>query len=203
MCNYCGQIKKSIISGFFVLLPLLLLLIILDETLAIISEAVSPIATKVPGKELLGVDLATWLSVFLVIMSFWIVGFIASTGFGRRVGVWVDRSILGHIPGYHLVKSVSEQFSGKSEDVLLSPALFTTDNISWRYAFILEEFDDKYYSIFVPIAPTVMVGAVHYILKDNVKELDIPPSKVIDCLMKWGIDSKKMINIDSYLCDKK
>lgn len=201
MCRYCYQIKKSIIDGFFVTLPILLLLLILDETISFISEVMSPLAEKVPGRELLGVDLATWLALLLVIILFWIVGSIAATRFGKSVGDWTDRSILGHIPGYTLVKSISKQFSGKSEEVLLSPALFSTDKISWRYAFILEEFDDKYYSIFVPISPTVMAGSVHYILKDYVKKLDIPPSKVIDCLMKWGIDSKKMINIDSYLRD--
>lgn len=194
-----NTIKRAIISGFFSLLPVLLILIILDETFLLVSEVTEPLAHYLPGKEILGIGLSSWLVLLLILLVFMLVGFASRTRVGENIGNWVDDNVMRHLPGYQMLKSISQQFSGNGEEILLSPALFNTNMGTWMFAFILDEYEDDYYSIFVPTAPTPLVGTVQYVNKSRVKKLDVAPGKVIDSLMKWGIDSKKMFNPMDYI----
>lgn len=194
-----NTVKRAIINGFFSLLPVLLILIILDETFLLVNQIVEPLAHYLPGKELLGIGLSSWLVVLLILFAFLLVGLVSRTRFGENVGIWVDDNVMRHLPGYQMLKSISKQFSGQGEEILLSPALFNTNQGTWMFAFILDEYENDYYSIFVPTAPTPLMGTVQYVSKSRVKKLDVAPGKVVDSLMKWGIDSKKMFNPMDYI----
>jgi len=194
-----NTVKRAIINGFFSLLPVLLILIILDETFLLVNQIVEPLAHYLPGKELLGIGLSSWLVVLLILFVFMLVGLVSRTRFGENLGIWVDDNVMRHLPGYQMLKSISKQFSGQGEEILLSPALFNTNQGTWMFAFILDEYENDYYSIFVPTAPTPLMGTVQYVSKSRVKKLDVAPGKVVDSLMKWGIDSKKMFNPMDYI----
>lgn len=208
MNKYCGDvnmskimnlIKSAIVDGFFVLLPVLLIYLILEETYTLIYEIVEPLAHQIPGKDILGIGVSSWLVILTILLLLLLVGLVMRTGIGKLLGSWIDENILSHIPGYELLKSVSKQFSGKSEEILLSPAIFSSDMGTYMFAFILDEYEDGFYSLFVPMAPTPMMGTVQYVKSSRVKRLDIPPGQVIDSLMKWGIGSKAMFNLQDYI----
>lgn len=191
-------VKSVLITGFFTLLPVLLILLILDETYTLLYGIVAPLAEQLPGKDILGIGISSWLVFLIIILLFMLVGIVMHTATGKRIGNWASENIMSHIPGYQLLQTISSQFSGESEEILLSPAIFESGTGIYMYAFILDE-HDNYYSLFVPMAPTPMMGTVQYVEKSLVKRLDIPPGRVLDNLMKWGIDSKKMFNLSDYI----
>lgn len=201
MRNSINLLKTAIVKGFFSLLPVLLILLILDETFVLISDVLGPFAGDSQGIRFLGMSLTSWLVLLGIPLLFMTVGFISQTKVGARIGMWFDENIMSHMPGYRLLKSVSEQFGGSGQEILLSPALFRTDMDTWMFAFILDEWPGEYYSLFVPTAPTPMMGTVQYVKKERVRKVDIPPAKLIDNLMKWGIDSKSMFDLQKHIKD--
>lgn len=199
MYKLLNLIKSAIIDGFFVLLPVLLIVLILDETYTLIYEVVEPLAHQIPGKEILGIGISSWLVFLTILLLFMLVGLVTRTRLGKKLGGWIDKNIMSHFPGYELLRSISKQFSGKSEEMLLSPAVFNTDTGTYMIAFILDEYENGFYSIFVPMAPTPMMGTVQYVEGSRVKKLDVPPGQILDCLMKWGIGSKAIFNLSDYI----
>jgi len=51
MRKIANLIKKAIIDGFFVLLPLLLLYVILKKAYTVTYAVVEPLARKIPGND--------------------------------------------------------------------------------------------------------------------------------------------------------
>ena len=46
----------------------------------------------------------------------------------------------------------------------------------------VEEHEEGDFSVLLPTAPNPTVGAIYYIKKDRVHQLDVPPSQVINCI---------------------
>jgi len=128
-----------------------------------------------------------------------LVGFVFRTRLGNSLANWGYKNITSHIPGYQTLQLISNKFSGKNEEMLLSPALFSTDMGTYMIAFILDEHDNGFYSIYVPLVPTPLVGTVQYVECSRVKKLDVPPGKILDVLMKWGFGSKAVFNLSDYI----
>lgn len=199
MQNIFSHIKNAVIDGFFALLPFLLIILVLEETFSLIDNITQPLVDKLPGNEFLGIGLSSWIVFGIILVTFLLVGLLSRSRVGEQIGNWVDDNIMRHIPGYQLLKSISQQFSGKGKELLLSPALFTTDMGTWMFAFILDEYENDYYSLFVPSAPTPMVGTVQYVPKSRVKKIDVPPGHVVDSLMQWGINAREVVNPLDYI----
>jgi len=59
-------------------------------------------------------------------------------------------------------------------------------------AFIIEEFDDGRFTVFVPSAPTPISGSVYILTPDRVHPVDVPFTNAIKVLSRWGSGSKEL-----------
>jgi uncharacterized membrane protein len=60
-------------------------------------------------------------------------------------------------------------------------------------AFIIEEFDDGRFTVFVPSAPTPVSGSVYVLTGDRVHPLDVPLTRAIKTIAQWGSGSKDLV----------
>jgi MFS family permease len=60
-------------------------------------------------------------------------------------------------------------------------------------AFIIEEFEDGRFSVFVPSAPTPFSGSVYILTPERVHPVDIPFTHAIKALSRWGSGSKELV----------
>jgi uncharacterized membrane protein len=64
-------------------------------------------------------------------------------------------------------------------------------------AFIIEEFEDRRFTVFVPSAPSPLSGSVYihvYILTpERVHPVDVPFTHAIKSLSRWGSGSKELV----------
>lgn len=194
MKTLLDNMKKAIIDGFFIVLPALLILMLLEETLQMLNEIAKPVAAQIPVNNLLGINTSTWLAILLILFLLFFVGTIAHTAMGLRVGDWLTNNLLYRLPGYKLVHTISRQFAGTETDSLFAPAIVSMPLDTEVIAFITEEHDSGDYTILIPNAPTPMVGTIHFVKRDKVRKIDVPLNKVIDCVMKWGIGSAEIFS---------
>ena len=64
------------------------------------------------------------------------------------------------LPGYSLLRSLTQRLAGDSEEEAWKPALVEIED-ALVPAFIIEELDDGRFTVFVPSVPTPLAGAVY------------------------------------------
>jgi uncharacterized membrane protein len=60
-------------------------------------------------------------------------------------------------------------------------------------AFIIEEFDDGRFTVFVPAAPTPFSGSIYILTPERVHPVDVPFTHAIKSLSRWGSGSKELV----------
>ncbi|MGH8626943.1 MAG: hypothetical protein ACREYC_17340 [Gammaproteobacteria bacterium] len=60
-------------------------------------------------------------------------------------------------------------------------------------AFIIEEFEDGRYTVFVPSIPTPLAGAVYILDRKRVHPLDVPFTEALKAVSRWGSGAKDLV----------
>jgi uncharacterized membrane protein len=60
-------------------------------------------------------------------------------------------------------------------------------------AFIIEEFPDGRYTVFVPSIPTPLAGAVYVLDRNRVHPLDVPFTEALKTVSRWGSGAKDLV----------
>jgi uncharacterized membrane protein len=60
-------------------------------------------------------------------------------------------------------------------------------------AFIIEEFDDGRFTVFVPAAPTPFSGSIYILTPERVHPIDVPFAHAIRSLSRFGSGSKELV----------
>jgi uncharacterized membrane protein len=106
------------------------------------------------------------LSLLLVLIVCFI-GVAVRTGAGRVIRERIEKSLFERIPGYAVVRSLTQRLAGTGEENAWKPALVEIED-ALVPAFIVEECDDGRFTVFVPSVPTPLAGAVYILSRDRV-----------------------------------
>ena len=181
MRGFRDFVVSSLVGGLLVLVPLDLASLPLLTAAKSLAGLVKPIAGLlpdwVPGDRL--------LSLLLVLLVCFLVGASLRTRIGRRTRARVERSVFERVPGYNLLRSLTQQVAGEGEERVWKPALVEIED-ALVPGFIIEEFEDGRYTIFVPSVPTPFAGAVYVLGPERVHPLDVPFTVAIKSISRWG-----------------
>ena len=132
------------------------------------------------------------LSVLLVLIVCFLIGLMVRSPRGRAAWGRMENSLFKRIPGYGLLRSLTQQLSGKAQDQAWKPALAEIEE-ALVPAFIIEEHEDGRFTIFVPSVPTPLAGAIYILSTDRVHPLDVPFTRAIKVISRWGSGSKDLV----------
>ena len=107
------------------------------------------------------------------------------TGAGLRAKNTLERSVLEKIPGYALVRGLTERVSGDEREGAFRPALVEIEE-ALAPGFIIEELDDGRYTVLVPSVPTPAAGSLLILARARVHPLDVPFTQAVKVISKWG-----------------
>jgi uncharacterized membrane protein len=181
-------IVTSLAGGFLIILPIYLSVLLLLKAMKAVAGLARPIATLLP--EWLPAEKV--LSFLLVLIVCFLVGAAARTPGGRAARERIEKSVFVRLPGYALFRSLTQQLAGSVEEHVWKPALAEIEE-ALVPAFIIEEFGDGRYTVFVPSAPTPVSGSVYILTPDRVHPLDVPFTQAIKSLSRWGSGSKELV----------
>ena len=185
--------KTTIIGGFFIVLPAAILLFVIGKGVAVLVAAVAPIVEDMTIREIGGIGVATLLSILLLLALCFVTGLLVRTRLGRLAGGWVEGKIFQRIPGYGMIRSLTQRFTGV-KGTEFSPALVDLYGTDTRSpAFIVEEHEDGGYTIFMPLAPTPTIGQVHFVPRERVRKVEAPFGDVVNTFVHWGVGSEKLL----------
>ncbi|KPK31710.1 MAG: hypothetical protein AMK70_11940, partial [Nitrospira bacterium SG8_35_1] len=97
--------------------------------------------------------------VLLIGLSF-ILGLIMMSDIGRRFGDWIERIILGRIPGYNAIKNLITGFASSQQESSFKPALLKSSDGGKEFVYIVEDHGDGNCTIMQPWTPTPFAGSI-------------------------------------------
>ena len=132
------------------------------------------------------------MSLVLVLALCFLVGVAVRTRAGRAARERMERVFFERLPGYGLLRSLTQRLAGDGEENTWQPALAEIED-ALVPAFIIEELDNGRFTVFVPSVPTPLAGAVYILSRERVHILDIPFTQAIRSVSRWGSGSKDLV----------
>jgi uncharacterized membrane protein len=163
-------IKSTLLTGFLILLPLLLLWLALGQIFQLLVALVDPIVPLLPKAFFSGTHLPGVLSAVLLFIAAAIVGLIARSALAGVVGAAFERSVLAKLPMYPMLKSLSESFLDVNSSNF-RPALLMADDGSAAPCYVVEECADGLVAVLLPWSPTSFAGLVKLVPRQSLRLL--------------------------------
>lgn len=179
---------RAVFSGLLILIPLYLAVLLLLKGMKTVAGLVRPFALLLPD----WIPAETALSLVLVLVICFIIGAAVLTRAGQAARNRIERTFFERIPGYALLRGLTQQMAGKSRENIWRPALLDSDD-GLLLAFIIEEFADGRYTVFVPSIPTPLAGAVYVVNRSRVHPLDVPFTDALKTVSRWGSGAKDLV----------
>jgi uncharacterized membrane protein len=181
-------VANALVGGVLVMLPIYLAVLLLLKGLQSVVGLVRPLAAVLPASA----PARDLLSLLLVLIACFAVGFAVRTRAGRAARERMESSIFGRLPGYALFRSLTQRLAGKSDENVWKPALAEIED-ALVPAFIIEELDDGRFTVFVPSVPTPLAGAVYILARERVHPVDVPFTQAIRSVSQWGSGSRDLV----------
>ena len=192
MKNLLQFLRTTLVGGILFLVPILVVVFLVEKALVLAHKIVAPLAEHLPIESLLGLKTPVFLAVALLVLFCFIAGLFARTVVARRSTLWLETSVLAHLPGYEFFKSVGANFLG-AEDKGAYPVVLARIEDAWQLAFLVERLADGQVAVFVPGVPNPQSGSVYYLTEDRIKPTDIPAAAALKCLKRSGVGSKELL----------
>jgi uncharacterized membrane protein len=109
--------KTTLIGGLLVVLPIYLSILLLAKTLAGIFALLSPVTATIPA----GAQFRQIIALMIVLAVCLVAGLVVRTSAGLRAKNALERSVLGKIPGYALVRGLAERLGGDAGEGTFQP----------------------------------------------------------------------------------
>jgi uncharacterized membrane protein len=198
-------LTSTVVSGFVVLLPAMVMGWLLYFLYGFISPIVDPLAKLIspwvePAARLITtqfqleriVSFLTVIASMLVLM--FIIGLIVRTAIGRVIGHLLETRFLSIAPGYNIIKEVVKQFSGDRPNPFSKACLVEIfDSKTMVTAFVIDSHDCGISTIFVPTGPNPTSGFVLHVPTARVYAIPTPVPEVMKSIIACGIGSAPLI----------
>ncbi len=194
------HIKKTFITGFFVLIPLLatiyIIYLVVSSIDAIISPLIKNIVASIAGKEIY--IPGTGFIIFIVIT--YLTGILASNYFGKKL-LFYGEFVLHKIPFvkgiYKSLKDIFQTFSFESTKAFKEVALIKMPGDGRFFiGFITKTFQTKdhreFCNVFIPTTPNPTSGFLIIAEKDDMIVLDMTPEEAIKYIISLGLTQKHL-----------
>jgi len=190
--------KKYLLTGLLVLVPLVITLWVLSFIIGILDQSLLLLPIAWHPDNLLGVHIPG-LGVILTVVVVLVTGLLVRNVFGQRLLSWWEH-VLRRIPFvnaiYNSVKQVSDTLLSESGNAFGKVLLVRYPHAeSWSLAFqtsVPAEVTrrlagEAYVGVFVPTTPSPVNGFYFYVKKSETIELDISVDAAFKAIVSMGV----------------
>jgi hypothetical protein len=103
----------------------------------------------------------------------------------------VEALVLSKVPGYELLKGMSESLVGLEDASAYPVVILTLDDVG-QIALLIEEGDDGLVTVFVPDSPSPRSGGVFFVKREVITRVDVPLPVAMKCLKNFGGGSAEL-----------
>jgi uncharacterized membrane protein len=177
-----------LVAGALVVAPTYLAVLLLLKGFKSLAGIMKPFANLLP--KWLPADQV--LSLLVLLVGCFLIGAALRTQIGHRLWNRLEKSFFDRMPGYALIRSLTQRLAGEDREAAWKPALAEVEE-ALVPAFIIEELGDGRFTVFVPSIPTPLAGAVYILNAERVHPLNVPFTQAIKTISRWGSGSKDLV----------
>jgi len=181
-------ITSTVVGGLFVVVPVYLAVLLMLKGMKSVGTLVQPFAALLPD----WIPAQALFSVLLVLALCCLVGIAVRTRSGRAVRERLEVVFFERLPGYGLLRSLTQRLAGDTNEEAWKPAMVEIED-ALVPGFIIEEHDDGRFTVFVPSVPTPLAGAVYVLNRERVHIVDVPFTQAIRAISQWGSGSRNLV----------
>ena len=179
---------KALFRGLLIVVPVYLAILLLLKGMQSVGKLVVPLTALLPD----WIPAQELLSLLLVLAICALIGATVGTRIGKGVRNWLERTVFERIPGYGVIRSLTHQMAGRSRESSWTAALIEIED-ALVPGFIIDEFEDGRYTVFVPSIPTPFAGAVYVLERQRVHPVNVPFTDAIRVVSRWGSGAKDLV----------
>lgn len=186
-------LKTTVFGGFFVLLPVVLLYLLVSKTLGLVVELAAPIASLLPGVVSERPKSQVLAAFGLLVATSFLLGLAIRSRRGRDVGSWIQRKMLLPIPGYRALQGLAKSLADSKEPAGFRPAFLVSENGQRELAYLIEDRGHGDVTVMLPWAPTPLAGSVKVVPREQVEMLGASLAEVSQVLSSWGVGAHALL----------
>ncbi len=181
-------ITSTLVGGLLIVVPLYLAILLLLKGMKSAGTLVRPFTALLP--EWLPAE--RLLSLMMVLTICFLVGLAVRTRSGRAARERLEVVLFGKLPGYGLIRSLTQRMAGDSSESAWTPALIELED-ALVPGFVIEPLEDGRFTVFVPSVPTPFAGSVYVLSAERVHILDVPFTQAVRSISRWGSGSGELV----------
>jgi uncharacterized membrane protein len=193
MKGFSEFLKTTALGGLFVLLPVLLLYLLLAEALELVVALATPITGLFPKGTFDEVKSPVIIALILIVGVSFLIGLGLRSAVARRLGLSIERTVLGRLPMYDVLKRLTRGFSSEGQSVVFKPAMLITQTGDRELAYVVEDHNDGNVTILLPWAPTPFAGTVKIVKREQVETLDVNLGEFTKIVSQWGLGARDLL----------
>jgi len=181
---YQSLIKRVLNGIILFLLPVFLLFFILGKAISLVQKLIHPIKEHLPAERVFGVGLLTLISLVLILFICYLAGMLIERKRVKWLIAKLEDKILVFIPGYSMIKAQTSEIV--SEAVANWQPVLIGEDGDWKMGVLVDKQPDGLCMIFFPEPPDAKSGEMKLVHESKLKKLDMPVSKMIRIIRKYG-----------------
>src|SRR5215813_9169267 len=181
-------VGKACLTGLLIVVPIYLAVLLVLKGMKSVGGLIRPFTLLLPD----WFPAEQALSLLLVLIMFFLIGVAVRTRVGRVARERIEQTVFERLPGYALLRSLTQRVAGDGDERVWQPALAEIED-ALVPAFIIEEFEDGRYTVFVPSIPTPFAGAVYVLDRARVHPVEVPFTDALKVVSRWGSGAKELV----------
>lgn len=186
-------ITTTLIGGIVFLLPLIVVLTVLGQGLALMARVAQPVVAMFPNRHVGGVALASLVAVLLLVLLCYAAGLLARAALGRALSASFEDRLQTIYPRYTIIKGMTQAFGVRGVKSSLKTVLVSFDDHQ-VLAVEVERVADGRVVVFLPGAPDPWSGSVVLVSHERVVEVPVEIGALQRSLRSIGRGSAELLN---------
>ena len=162
--------KSTLLTGLYVLLPVLLLWFGLVEIGGLLAALVEPIADMFPSETFSDLYWPGVVAALIFVVTALLLGLLARLPFVASLASSFETTVLFRIPMYKMLKIISSALID-TESSQVSPAILKSDGGGGDPCYVMEEHDDGMATILLPWSPASFAGSIKVVPQSRLQYL--------------------------------
>ena len=184
MKTFLLNLRNVAVAGFFFLLPVIVVLIIVTKAFGALTSVGAKLAAMFGLKTIVGLTSTSVFTGVLLVAICLACGLLVRVAFVSAVGNAVEAWLAQYIPGYATYKAMAEEKLQHKVRLLPYQAALIKLGDHWRPAYVVEQDRDGNSVVFVPEAPDTSRGKVFLAGRDQVTLLSSLTANQLDASLK-------------------
>ena len=190
------QLIRTTVTGALVfVLPLGIIAFFAGKIINAAQDLVEPLSEQLPMKTVAGVSATILVAMLGIVLASFMAGLLAQSRMARGVVQQMETHLLGRIPAYGLLKSLSNDVIAPGEQADHPVVLVRFDD-AWQMGVLIGEASGGTHRVvFLPDSPTPQSGTVMIMEKHRVQEAGIPLAKAFSALSARGMGLGELVRL--------